>query len=110
MKSSKLNYLVNEEHILLVKLSKNCVECVIKCVFCESQITCKFDQNGNIYNYTAHLRKHSQVFLPTQPSAQVSLTLPSVSTHTITENHNAKASEIQRANCSVLTEVESILR
>ena len=42
---------------------KNDADCVIKCLFCDSQVTCKFEKHWNISNYTAHIRKHPEAIL-----------------------------------------------
>lgn len=108
-KSKKLNCVVNGEHIKLITLAENCAKCVIKCVFCDSEVTCTFDKHWNIANYTAHIRKHPQKLLPAQRQQKL-ITSPSGSSLLAPRALAAIPSEIQRGNSSVLSEVENILR
>lgn len=91
---------VNKEHIQLITLQGHIALCAVKCIFCPSEVSCKFNKGWNICNYTSHIRKHLQALVPAQSEQAIETPGPSL---------GPSSGEI-RGNNSVLAEVDSILR
>lgn len=109
LRSKNIQGEITNEYIQIITLEGDIAISAVKCIFCSSEINCKFDRiwntSWNICNYTAHIRKHPQHLLPaeTHQATRQAIETPGPSSSPLSE-------QIMRGNTSVLAEVESILR
>lgn len=108
----KLNLEINNEHIIHVNLTddiNSCtLKCVLKCYFCEMQITNSYKTYWHIGNYTRHISKHSELIKERQQQQEEEERREEQFREQSREQ--LQIQPIQRSSPTVLNVVENILR